>query len=179
MTTKKSDNIAFIFPVKNEEDTIYEILSSTHQYFPEAFICVVINGSEDDSKIRSENFFKDNKIDNNKYLVLNLGQSGKSNAIKQALKNVQADNYVLMDSDNQHNDTEAIHLLHAAKTHNVDMLVGNRFLNNSKTSYFKSQRQTFNLLFNKLVRNLFKIEVTDELSGFRILSNRFVETLEI
>ncbi len=170
-------NLAFILPAKNEERFIVKVLSSLHEAFPEAYVCVVVNGSSDNTVSRSRETLNKLKHDTGDFNIIELSQEGKGNAIRKGLSHCRAQNYILLDADGQHEPLESHKLLEKAASTSAGMVIGSRYLAYADRS--KNARSRANHIFNRLFRWLVSVPLTDTLSGFRLLTGDFVSQLQL
>jgi hypothetical protein len=86
---------------------------------------------------------------------------------------VEADVYVIIDGDDTYPAEEAARLLARFLESGVDMLVATR-LDSHEEKAFRIFHKLGNRLISRTISLLFRTRVTDVLSGYRILSKRFV-----
>ena len=102
---------------------------------------------------------------------------GKGHVIRRAFGDVQADVFVVVDGDGTYDVSELptmIELLHAGP---YDQVVGVR--RETDPSAYRRGHSAGNLFFNRMVGRLFGEPVQDMLSGFRVLSRRFVKSFPV
>lgn len=173
----KHHELAFILPAKNEEHHIGDVLTTLHGQFPEAFICVVVNGSMDQTASVSRRTLETLSHQPRRYTVITLDEEGKGRAIKKGLSACRAKYYILLDADGQHEPTESHKLWQAARNNGTGMIIGSRYLQNHTDS--TNTRTYANTLFNRAIKLFFQTELTDILSGFRLLKDDFAERLTL
>ena len=102
---------------------------------------------------------------------------GKGNVVRRAFGDIQADVFVLIDGDDTYDVTalpKMIDMLHSGP---YDQVVGVR--RESDPSAYRRGHSTGNLFFNAVVSRLFGEPVQDMLTGYRVLSERFVKSFPV
>ena len=159
--------IAIIIPCFNEELTIANVISDCRKCLPQADIYVCDNNSKDDTaKIAKESGA----------IVMYETRQGKGNVIRKMFREVEADCYVVIDGDGTYSLKYAKQMCDMVIENNVDMVVGDRL----STTYFKINKRPFHNFGNKLVRfiinKIFRSNVKDIMSGYRVMSRFFVKS---
>jgi hypothetical protein len=94
-------------------------------------------------------------------------------------REIDADCYVLTDADDAFPASLAPQLADMVLSREYDMIIGDRL----SANYTEENKRAFHGFGNKLVRNLvnaiFKGDVRDILSGYRVLSKAFVKTFPV
>lgn len=170
-------DLAFILPAKNEERFIEKVLTSLHEAFPAAYVCVVVNGSSDSTISLSRKTLVNLKQGKGAFCVIELTEEGKGNAIREGLMHCHARNYILLDADGQHDPAESHKLLEKARSSGAGMVIGSRYLRCS--GHRQNARTRGNRVFNFFFRMLYPEKATDVLSGFRLLNGKFVRQLQL
>jgi hypothetical protein len=91
-------------------------------------------------------------------------------------REVEADVYVMVDGDGTYPDDQVHNLIRPILEGWADMVVGSR-LHAGSNSRFKVPNKIGNWLFRGILNFLFRVEVTDLLSGFRAMSRDVVKGL--
>ncbi len=168
---------AIILPAYNEELTIEKTILDFHRNAPDALIYVVDNNSSDKTNEIASKLIKVNNI---KGGVIFARRKGKANAMKTAFSKIDADNYVMADADNTYPGSDLNKLLAPVVSGEYDLAVGNRF---TEEGYEKENKRRFhnfgNNLVRKLINMLFKADLKDVMSGYRVLSRNFVKNYPI
>jgi glycosyltransferase involved in cell wall biosynthesis len=112
--------------------------------------------------------------------VLFEGRKGKGNAVRCAFRAVEADVYVLADADSTYPAEQAPALIDPILNNVADLVVGDRI----SSGYYDSQNKRYlhgfgNRLVRFLVNSLFKASLNDIMSGYRVMSRRFVKSYPI
>ncbi len=163
--------IAILVPCYNEALTIKQVISDFREQVPEASIYVYDNNSTDDTyQIAIENGA----------IVKKEFQQGKANVVRSMFWQIDADVYIMVDGDNTYPANEVKKLLNIFFERNCDMVVGDRLSNGT---YRKENKRNFHGFGNNLVKSLinfiFKSELNDIMSGYRVFSKRFVKSYPV
>ncbi len=172
-----NSKIAIIIPAYNEEITIKEVIEEFYRELPEATVVVIDNNSKDKTNsIAKEELQKLGE----KGVLLFEKKQGKSNAIRKAFTEIEADIYVMVDADLTYSAIDIHKLLEPVVKKEAEMVVGDRL---SKGLYLKENKRAFHNFGNGLVCNLinklFKANLTDIMTGYRVFSREFVKNYPI
>lgn len=172
-----SNKIAIILPAYNEELTIEKTIIDFHQHSPDASIYVIDNNSSDGTNSIAKKVISGNSINGE---VLFVRRQGKANAMKTAFAKIDADVYVMADADHTYFAHDLEKLLAPVLSGEYDLVVGNRF---TVSGYEKENKRMFhnfgNNLVKRLINLLFKSDLVDIMSGYRVLSRNFVKNYPI
>ena len=173
----KMENVAVILPAYNEESTISETIINFHRALPDAQIWVVNNASTDKtSSIAKDTFSKSGC----KGGVLTEERPGKGNAVRFGFSAIDADIYVLADADMTYPAEQVRQLIAPVVAERADMVVGDR---HSAGHYAVENKRPLHGLGNSLVRalvnKLFKADLRDIMSGYRVFNRHFVKNYPI
>ncbi|MCI0434457.1 MAG: glycosyltransferase family 2 protein [Gemmatimonadetes bacterium] len=156
--------IAVVIPCHNEGGTIGKVVTDFRRALPGARIIVVDNASSDGTREAASSAGAE---------VLSESRRGKGFALLTGFEaTVDADAIVMVDGDDTYPAEDVSRLL-AAIDDGADMAIGTR-LETPDADAFPKGHNTGNRLFNFLVRMLFGIRTRDLLSGYRVLSRRFL-----
>lgn len=174
---KLEAEIAIILPAYNEELTVEGTIRAFHAVLPDAAIWVVNNRSVDATeKIALATLSELNCAGG----VMNETRKGKGNAVRRAFLEIDADIYVLSDADLTYPAERVLDLVAPVIDGSADMVVGDR---HSEGHYAAENKRNLHSFGNRLVRNLvnrlFKANLADIMSGYRVFSRRFVKSYPI
>jgi glycosyltransferase involved in cell wall biosynthesis len=102
---------------------------------------------------------------------------GKGNVVRRMFSDVEADIYVMADGDETYDPTIAPELIRKLVEEHLDMVVGSRVETDAKS--YRSGHKFGNRFLTGLVKHLFGYGFVDILSGYRIMSRRFVKSFPI
>lgn len=161
--------IAVVVPCLNEELTVGKVITDFRKVLPDADIYVIDNNSTDSTAaIALEN----------KAVVITEKQRGKGIAVRKAFRKIEADIYILIDGDDTYPAEEAVSLLAPILDDTADIVVGTR-LSRSANSKFRIQNRLGNMFFKQTINTLFHSDLTDILSGYRVMTRDFVKRMQI
>jgi glycosyltransferase involved in cell wall biosynthesis len=173
----KMHEIAVILPTYNEEKTVGLVIESFHRQLPNAVFVVVDNASTDASSVISRTTLRRLGVDG---VVIRESRRGKGNALRRAFLEIEAEIYVLVDADMTYPALQVHELVRPIRNGEADIVVGERF---SRLQYRDSTNRPMHYLGNRLVCFLvnafFGGKLVDVMSGYRAMTNRFVNTYPI
>jgi glycosyltransferase involved in cell wall biosynthesis len=161
--------IAILIPCLNEELTVGEVIASFKRELPEAVAYVFDNRSTDRT---AEVAAAAGAV------VMYESRAGKGYVVQSMFQRVDADVYVMVDGDGTY-PSKAVHaLIEPVLNGEADMVVGSR-LHAGANSEFRALNRWGNRFFLWVVRMVFRVRVTDLLSGYRAFSRQFVKRLPL
>lgn len=160
--------IAVLVPCYNEERSIARVIADFRTALPNAAILVYDNNSTDKTasvarKAGAEVFFEK--------------RQGKGFVVRRMLADVEADIYVLVDGDATYDAPSVRQMISQMLEKRLDMVVGAR--TGSEQAAYRAGHRIGNKLFTAFVSTLFRSQLKDMLSGYRILSRRFVKSFPV
>ncbi len=161
--------IAVILPCLNEAQAIEKVIHDFRRSIPECEIHVFDNQSTDDTR----------ELAAQAGATVHLVQRrGKGHVVQAMFRDVDADIYVLADGDGTYPAEEAESMIKLLLQADADLIIGNR-LGNYKSSQSRKNHLFGNLMLSKTVSKLFAADVNDLLSGYRVMSRRYVKTMPL
>jgi glycosyltransferase involved in cell wall biosynthesis len=164
-------SIAVIIPCYNEEQTIATVVSDFQKELPDANIYVYDNNSTDNSI---------NIASSCGVIVKQEFSQGKGNVVRTMFREIDADIYVMVDADNTYPASSVNTMIKTLIDKKADVVVGDRL---SKGDYAKQNKRNFHNFGNSLVRwlinKLFKSNLTDIMSGYRVFNKKFVKNIPV
>ncbi len=161
--------IAILIPCHNEEKTIASVVRDFRSELPHAEIYVYDNNSTDRTVEEARRAGA---------LIRFERRQGKGNVVRSMFREVEADVYVLVDGDGTY-PPESVHdLIAPVLEDEADMVIGSR-LHAQSESRFNPINRMGNRLFLLLLNTVFRVQLTDLLSGYRAFSRRFVKGLPL
>ena len=162
-------SIAVLLPCYNEEVTIGKVVRDFKAALPGATVYVYDNNSTDRT---AEIAAAEGAI------VRREPRQGKGNVIRAMFEDIDADVYVMADSDDTY-PADAAPAMVAKVLDGYDMVIGDRL----SSTYFQENKRPFHNFGNRLVRGsingLFGAHVTDIMTGYRAFSFTFVKTYPV
>jgi glycosyltransferase involved in cell wall biosynthesis len=162
MTTPR---IAVLVPCYNEAAAIASVVTDFRAALPEATIYVYDNNSTDDTiavaraagaVVRSET------------------RRGKGNVVRRMYADIEADVYVLVDGDDTYEAAASRGMVDRLLAEQLDMINGQR-VTDIEAAY-RPGHKLGNLVLTGIVRKIFGDPISDMLSGYRVMSRRFVKS---
>ena len=172
-----SDLIAIILPAYNEELTIAETMQDFLSVLPNAPIYVIDNASTDGTADRARAVYRETAC---KGRVIFEGRKGKANAIRKAFLEIDADIYVMADADMTYPAKDLPSLLKPILEGQADMVCGNRHASGVYQRENKRKLHNLgNIFVRHLINKLFNGNLQDILTGYRVMTRRFVKNYPI
>ena len=160
--------VAVLVPCLNEAASIRQVVTGFRDALPGATIYVYDNGSEDDTARVAREAGADVRIE---------PQRGKGNVIARMFRDVEADWYLLVDGDATYDAGVAPEMMVRAEAEHLDVVIAAR--KGTDDSQYRSGHQLGNRLFTRIVGMLFGARVDDMLTGYRLMSRRFVKSFPV
>jgi glycosyltransferase involved in cell wall biosynthesis len=157
--------IAVLVPCYNEGLTVGSVVTNFKAALPAAAIYVYDNNSVDDTVEAARKAGA---------VVRSESRQGKGSVVRRMFVDVDADVYVLADGDGQHDAAVAPKLVAKLVDEGLDFVNGAREASCAK-AYRKGHRFG-NYVLTRLVRAVFGRQFQDILSGYKVLSRRFVKS---
>jgi glycosyltransferase involved in cell wall biosynthesis len=157
--------VAILVPCYNEEITIGKVVADFRAALPDATIYVYDNNS------------RDNTIDVAQRagaVVRKELRQGKGNVVRRMFADIEADVYVLVDGDDTYDASASEVLVKRLVEERLDFINAMR-VSTAKDAY-RAGHRFGNWLLTGLVRQIFGRQFNDMLSGYKILSRRFVKS---
>jgi len=160
--------IAVILPCHNEEAAVADVVGAFAAALPGATIYVYDNNSTDrtidvaqaaGAVVRTEH------------------HQGKGHVVRRMFADVDADIYVLADGDATYDAPSAAGMIARLVEEKLDMVVGARV--HREDAAYRRGHQTGNRLLTGFVAGMFGQSFSDMLSGYRVLSRRFVKSFPV
>ena len=158
-------DIAVLVPCYNEARTIGQVVSDFRSALPGCRVYVFDNNSTDDTKAVAAAAGA---------LVFHEPRQGKGNVVRRMFADVDADIYVLVDGDGTYDARSAPRLVDELVSRPYEMVSGARQATGRDA--YRRGHIAGNRLLTGIVANVFGREIRDLLSGYRVLSRRFVKS---
>ena len=160
-------DIAVLLPCLNEGQIISQVVMRCHQTLPSAVVYVYDNGSSDDTFVSAQNAGA---------VVRTEPKRGKGNVVRRMFADVDADVYVMLDGDGTYEIEAAPQMIELLINRQLDLVTGNRIDENSSVGVYRLGHRFGNRLFTSVLRRIFGSDCEDVLSGYRVMTRRFVKS---
>ncbi|WP_261166046.1 glycosyltransferase [Microbacterium sp. Marseille-Q6965] len=159
--------IAAIVPCYNEEVAVGKVIADLRAAVPEMVIYVYDNNSSDRT---AEVAAAAGAV------VRREERKGKGNVVRRAFADIDADIYVMIDGDDTYDAAALPDMIRTLREGPYDHVLGVRTQPEGVESAYRAGHELGNRGFNWLVGGIFGDEVSDMLSGYRVMSRRFVKS---
>jgi hypothetical protein len=157
--------IAVLIPCLNEEVAIAKVVADFRAALPSAAIYVYDNNSSDGTARAARSAGA---------IVRHEMLRGKGNVIRRMFADIEADAYVLVDGDDTYDARSAPAMLNLLADQCLDLVNGARI--SDIAAAYRHGHRLGNRLLTGIVQGIFGNRVRDMLSGYRVLSRRFVKS---
>lgn len=166
-----SRTIAALVPCYNEAVTIAKVCDDFKKFLPEATVYVYDNNSSDNTA----------EIAREHGAVVKLEpRQGKGNVVRQMLRDINADCYVMVDGDDTYPIEQVRGVIAPILNDEADHVVGDRLSNGTYAAENKRAGHGFgNDLVRWLIKVLYGFEYTDVMTGYRAFNREFAKTLPV
>lgn len=158
--------IAVLLPCYNEEGAIAKTVADFRAALPDAAIYVYDNNSTD----RTAEVAREAGA-----IVRRETMQGKGHAVRRQFADIEADVYVMADGDDTYDASAAPAMIERLLADKLDMVAGKR-IETDQAAYRRGHRFG-NWLLTGLVRFFFASPFEDMLTGYRVMSRRFVKSV--
>lgn len=171
ISNKSQPTIAVLIPCYNEAITVGKVIDDFKRVLPGAIIYVYDNNSTDSTPAIARDHGA---------IVRTETRQGKGNVVRQMLRDIDADYYLMVDGDDTYPAEAATDLLAPLIADQADMSVGDRLSNGT---YGEENDRAFHGFGNDLVRCLIKwiygFEFSDVMTGYRAFNIVFAKTMPV
>lgn len=157
--------IAVLIPCYNEQATIREVIAAFRTHVPGCVTFVYDNGSTDGTVMAAKEAGA---------VVRTEPLRGKGNVVRRMFADVEADIYVLVDGDSTYDAASAPRLIDALVAESLDLVSAARV--DTVGGAYRPGHRFGNWLLTATVASLFGKRFSDMLSGYRVMSRRFVKS---
>lgn len=160
--------IAVLIPCYNEEAAIGQTVADFRAALPAATIYVYDNNSRDQTIARATAAGA---------VVRSEPRQGKGAVVRRMFADIEADVYVLVDGDDTYDASVAPGLVKKLLEESYDIVSGRRIAT-AKDAY-RAGHVLGNKLLTGLTALMFNVRLLDMLTGYRIMSRRFVKSFPV
>ena len=157
--------LAILIPCYNEALTVAKVTADFHRVLPEATIYVYDNNSRDDTAANAAGAGA---------IVRHENMQGKGHVVRRMFRDIEADFYILVDGDDTYDANIAPEMVRLAMEGPYDLV--NCIRREIEQTAYRQGHRFGNQLLTGMVRRIFGDRIQDMLSGYKILSRRFVKS---
>ena len=157
--------VVVLIPCYNESTTIAKVIQDFRRILPDAIIYVYDNRSWDDTAVKAVEAGA---------IVRREDMQGKGNVIRRMFRDIEADFYIMVDGDDTYDAEIAPQMLCLAMEEPCDLV--NCIRRETQEEAYRIGHRFGNLILTGMVRYIFGNRVQDMLSGYKVLSRRFVKS---
>jgi len=158
-------DVAVLVPCYNEEATVGSVVRDFRTCLPHATVYVYDNNSSDRTIEEAEKAGA---------TVHRQPLQGKGNVVRRMFADIEADIYILVDGDDTYDAASASEMIQRLMDESLDLVNGARIAESNEA--YRAGHQFGNKLLTGLVRRIFGARMNDMLSGYKVLSRRFVKS---
>lgn len=167
MSQEKYSRVAVIVPCHNEETTIGDVVAGFTAALPGASVVVADNNCTDGTAAVATAHGAQ---------VITESRPGKGFAVRRLLADIEADCYVMIDGDATYDAASAPQMVGLVLDQGVDMVNGARQTAGEVSEAYRPGHTLGNAVLTWIFQRLFGLEIQDTLSGYRVMSRRFVKS---
>jgi len=160
--------VAVLVPCHNEEAAIASVVEQFRAALPDAGIYVYDNNSTD----RTAEIARAAGAE-----VRREMHQGKGHVVRRMFADVDADIYLLVDGDATYDAPSAVRMIRRLIDERLDMVAGARV--DQDEAAWRAGHRAGNLLLTGFVAAVFGRTFTDMLTGYRVLTRRFVKSFPV
>jgi glycosyltransferase involved in cell wall biosynthesis len=169
---EKPGKVLIAILAHNEERTLSEVIERARRALPGVDLIVINDGSTDGTRevLQSENVLSATH-------ACNLGYGRSVQTALEYARRLDYDALVKLDADGQHAPEQLPELLAEFAAGRWDLLIGSRYLDDSRYTGVPLARRIGMLLFSSLVRLVTGTWIYDTTSGMKVFHRRIFEPL--
>ena len=167
--------IGIAIPSYNETESICDLIQKIQQITPGCEIVVV----DDSPQMTTVHLIEARQFQNLK-LIHRTEKGGRGSAILEGLRYLitkNCDFYIDMDADFSHPPEQIPELIQIIQSRQLQMLIGSRYLPESRIVNWPLSRRIFSKLSNWLARCVLQIPIHDYTNGYRCYSRSAAELI--
>ena len=156
-----------LLPCRNEEATIGKVVHDFRSAIPDATVYVYDNASTDGTAAAAKAAGA---------VVRSAPVAGKGRVLRQMFADIEAAIFVIADGDDTYDAQAAPGMIAKLREHHLDMVIGTRVTSPADNGAFPRGHRLGNWLLSRSVKWIFGDGSADMLSGYRVLSRRYVKS---
>lgn len=178
----KNQNIAIIIPSYNESANITILVKKITLSLPRAYILIIDDSNlEENSKLQAILKGSSKETIGRVKIISRFKKLGRGSAVLLGFKGMLGNKSILyffeMDADLAHDPQDFAKFLDAVQVTNADIVIGSRYLSNSKITKWPLWRLVLSRLINFSISLWLDLKLSDYTNGFRLYNRKAVEFL--
>ncbi|OGD83061.1 hypothetical protein A3A54_00265 [Candidatus Curtissbacteria bacterium RIFCSPLOWO2_01_FULL_39_62] len=169
-------SVAIVIPTYNEVNNIKKLIDQIFSINKNLNV-IVVDDNSPDGTAKAVNVLKKRHIKLS--LIKRKGKGGRGSAVVEGFKHVYKNRdiklFIEMDADFSHRPEEIKKLVEKSKK--FDVVIGSRYLKNSKIFGWSIGRKVFSKIANLYCRLVLGVPISDYTNGFRCYSKRTAKKL--
>jgi glycosyltransferase involved in cell wall biosynthesis len=165
LVTLPEPRLAVLVPCYNEEMAIAKVVRDFRAALPSAEVYVYDNNSKDATTAKAKEAGA---------VVRSETRQGKGNVVRRMFADIEADIYILVDGDDTYDASAAPEMVAKLINDGLDIITGKR--EHTATAAYRRGHVLGNRLLTGITGLMFGVRMGDMLSGYRIMSRRFVKS---
>jgi glycosyltransferase involved in cell wall biosynthesis len=172
---RKGSKLSIIVPIFNEATQIRRnldlLLEQVAEYFPSFEVIAVSDGSTDDTNLKLLSF----RHPDIRPLILE-SNSGKGGAVRAGFQAATGDYVLFIDGGMEIHPKEIRIFMGLMDLYECDIVIGSKRHPQSKVEY-PWYRKVLSAIFQRLVRGLFQVDVTDTQVGIKLFRRAVIDAI--
>ena len=163
--------VSVIIPTFNESQNILRVINEIENTLKNCdYEIIVVDDNSPDGT--AETVKKYTKTNYRVSCIKRIWKKGLSSAVVEGYALSTKKHICVIDGDGQHNPKNLELFIEAFDNREVDIVIGSRFLDKSKTDGLSTGRNTLSNLGIKITNSFLRTKITDPLSGFFMITNK-------
>ena len=173
---RPAPELSIVVPTFNERENVPRLVDTLRAALPDvAWELIIVDDNSPDGT--SETAKRIAATDSRIRCVRRVGRRGLAGACLEGILSSQAQYVAVMDGDLQHDETLLLPMLALLRRDTANMVVATRYADGGSAAALSSQRARGSRLATRLAHHLLKLELSDPMSGFFMLSRELVEQI--
>jgi dolichol-phosphate mannosyltransferase len=173
---RPAPELSVVVPTFNERDNVPRLIDMLRAALPDiAWELIIVDDNSPDGT--SETAKRIAATDSRIRCIRRVGRRGLAGACLEGILSSQARYVAVMDGDLQHDETLLLPMLALLRRDAANMVVATRYADGGSAAALSSQRAWGSRLATTLAHRLLKLELSDPMSGFFMLSRELVEKI--
>jgi dolichol-phosphate mannosyltransferase len=168
--------LSIVVPTFNERDNVPRLIDMLRAALPDiAWELIIVDDNSPDGTSEAAKAIA--ATDSRIRCIRRVGRRGLAGACLEGILSSQARYVAVMDGDLQHDETLLLPMLALLRRDTANMVVATRYSGGGSAAALSSHRAWGSRLATTLAHRLLKLELTDPMSGFFMLSRELVEKI--